>query len=242
MGLPSQSVKAFVDDSYQLVSASSPSVPLQGNDQSKGIQFLNELMSSYSGTGLMTTIAKEVSTVLAIGQQFVTFADPAYTPTADIPLGRLSNLQNAWLLLDGVTYPMYDESRNTFFASYKYDPLKGLPRFVIVTNEVNLTRMRIYPAPSQAFELHIYGKFELATLGPNDTMQSLPAYYRRYLRFALARELAFYKGRNSAWTPDLQAMYDEAFKDMQSVSAINLNIESDYESLLNGSWRVRAGV
>ena len=129
MGLPSQSVKAFVDDSYQLVSASSPSVPLQGNDQSKGIQFLNELMSSYSGTGLMTTIAKEVSTVLAIGQQFVTFADPAYTPTADIPLGRLSNLQNAWLLLDGVTYPMYDESRNTFFASYKYDPLKGLPRF-----------------------------------------------------------------------------------------------------------------
>ena len=242
MTLAVQTVKDFVKDSYQLVSANSPTVPLHGDDMNKGIQFLNELMSSYSGTGLMTTIAKEVSTTLSIGQQFVTFADPTFVPLADIPQGRLANLQNAWLLLDGVTYPMYDESRNTFFASYKYSPLQGLPRFAIVTNNVNYTTMQVYPAPSQAFELHVYGKFELSSLGQNDTMAGMPTYYIRYLRFALAQELSVYKGRPEAWTSRLEKMLKDAKEDMESVSSININIESDYESLLNGSWRVRAGV
>ena len=39
----SQTVKQFVTDAYQLISANSPTVPLQGNDMLKGVQFLNEL-------------------------------------------------------------------------------------------------------------------------------------------------------------------------------------------------------
>jgi hypothetical protein len=242
MALASQPVKAFLDDSYQLISASSPTVPLQGNDQSKALQFLNELISYYSATGLMLTIAQKIHIPIQIGQQFVTFADPAYLPTADVPMGRLCNLENAWLNLDGVTYPMYDESRNTFFASYKYEPLQGLPRFAIITNDLNITTMQVYPAPSQAFELWVYGKFEMLSLTATMDMSGFPAYYIRYLRWALARELAFYKGRASAWTQDLKDILTEARLEMESVSPVNLNIESDYESLLNGSWRVRAGV
>ena len=40
----SQTVKQFVTDAYQLISANSPTVPLQGNDMLKGVQFLNELI------------------------------------------------------------------------------------------------------------------------------------------------------------------------------------------------------
>ena len=53
-----QTVKQFLTDSYQLISANTPTVPLQGNDMSKGLQFLNQLLTSYSATGLMLTIAK----------------------------------------------------------------------------------------------------------------------------------------------------------------------------------------
>src|ERR1017187_9355294 len=97
-----QTVREFISDSYQIVSSASPTVPLQGNDQSKGLQFLNELLSSFSGTGLMTTVATKVQFTMGIGQQEVTFADPAIYPLADVTIGRLSNLQNAWLLLQGV--------------------------------------------------------------------------------------------------------------------------------------------
>ena len=84
MALFAQRVRDFVQDSYQLVSANSPTVPLQGNDLQKGIQFLNELIKYYSSSSLMLTIAKKVTTVAQIGQQFVTFGDPDYTPTPDV--------------------------------------------------------------------------------------------------------------------------------------------------------------
>jgi hypothetical protein len=237
-----QTVKGFVQDSYQLVSASSPTVPLHGNDISKGIQFLNELLQAYSATGLMITIAKHITFTLPIAQQEITFGAPDYIPTPDVTVGRLANLQNAWLLLDGVTYPLIDESRNTFFASYKYDPQVGLPRFIVITNETDLTRMRFYPAASQVYEVNVYGKFQLLPLGENDNMSILPTYYIRYLRFALAKDLALYKGRTEAWNQRLEEMLIKAEQDMMSVSSVNLNIETEQESYLNGSWRVRAGV
>lgn len=237
-----QTVKEFIADSYQLVSASSPTVPLHGNDTIKGLQLLNRLLKAYSATGLMLTIAKHVTFTLPIAVQEITFGDASHVPTPDVTVGRLANLQNAWLLLDGVTYPLIDESRNTFFASYKYDPQVGLPRFVIITNETNLTRMRFYPAASQVYTVNVYGKFELGELTENDDMSILPDYYIRYLQFALAKDIAVYKGRIQAWSPLLEQMYVDAKKDMESVSSVNLNIETEQESYLNGAWRIRAGV
>jgi len=237
-----QSVRDFVDDAYQLVTPNSPTVALHGDDLSRGIKYLNQLIKSYSGTGLLQTIAKEVTTTLSIGQSLITFADASYLPAADVQQGRLANLQDAWLLLDGVTYPLVDESRNVFQGSYKYDPQLGLPRFAIIYNQVDITTMRVYPGASQVYELHVYGKFELPLLTSNSDMSGLPTYYLRFLQLALARELCFYKGRSSAWTPDLKEMYIEARMDMESVSSVNLVIQNENESLLNGAWRVRAGV
>lgn len=237
-----QTVKQFVSDSYQLISANSPTVPLQGNDNLKAIQFLNELLEDYSSSALLLTIAKHVEFTVAIGQSEITFGAPDVIPTPDVTVGRLANLQNAWLTLQGVTYPLIDESRNVFLGSYKYDPQLGLPRFCIIYNETEITRMRIYPGASQVYTLNVYGKFQLPPIGQNSDMALLPAYFRRYLKFALARDLAFYKGRANAWDEKLQSMYDEARQNMESASSVNLAIDSSNESYLNGAWRVRAGI
>lgn len=237
-----ETVKEFIRDAYQLVSASSPTVTLPKSDTLIGLSILNRLISSYSGTGLMLTVAQHVTYNVAIGQRFITFAGPTYTPAPDVALGRLANLENAWLLLDGVTYPLVDESRNVFLASYKYDPQLGLPRFVILYPDTNLTTLQIYPGPSQVYQINIRAKFEMPTLTENSDMSAYNGYYIRFLQFALAKDLSRYKGRSKAWTPDLEADYMEAKKDMESVSSVNLVIQTENESLLNGSWRVRAGV
>jgi hypothetical protein len=242
MTLYAQNVREFVQNAYQLITANSPTVPLQGDDLQKGIQFLNELVKSYSSSSLLLTIAKEVSTVVIAGQQTITFGDPTYTPTPDVAIGRLSNLQNAWLELSGVTYPLIDESRNVFYGSYKYEPQLGLPRFCIITNDLNLTTMQLYPAPSQQYNVFIYGKFEMPYLTSNSDMSGFPLYYYRFLKFALARDLAFYKGRSAAWDQKLEGMYKEMKDEMESATAMNLVIDSANESYLNGSWRLRAGI
>jgi hypothetical protein len=240
--LYAQTAKEFVQDAYQLISANSPTVPLQGNDMSKGIHFLNNLLKFYSSSALLLTISKKITFQLQIGQQFVTFGDPSYLPLPNVTQGRLANLENAWLELDGVDYPLIDESRNVFFGSYKYEPQQGLPRFVIITNDTNLTTMQFYPSASQVYDVFVYGKFQLAYISENSDMSSLPQYYQRFLLFALARDLCFFKGRSKAWDQKLESMYQEAFDEMESASSVNLVIDTGNESYLNGAYRVRAGI
>ena len=102
--------------------------------------------------------------------------------------------------------------------------------------------MQIYPGPSQVYDLWIYAKFELPYLTEGGTMADPPLSYYRYLKFALASDLAFYKGRSAAWTEKLEAMFQEARDEMESASTMNLAIDSANESYLNGSWRLRAGI
>lgn len=242
MPQPSQNVGAFVEDSYQLISANSPTVPLQGDDMSKGIQFLNELLQSYSANGLLITVPKQVDLVVQINQGFITFGDAAFVPTPDVTTGRLANIENAWINLDGVDYPLIIMSRHEFNSSYKYEPLQGLPRFLILYPETDLTLIQIFPAPSQVYNMSVRGKFQLAVVAQTDSMASLPAYYIRFLRLALAKDLAFYKSRADAWTDKLQTQLDSAEKSMDAASSINLDINVNSESWLNGAWRVRSGI
>lgn len=235
-------VKEFITDAYQLVSASSPTVPLQGSDMLLGVRYLNELLFDYSSSSLLLTISKKIMFTIAIGQQFVTFGDASYTPTPNVTIGRLSNLENAWLDLDGVDYPLIDESRNVFFGSYKYFPQLGLPRFVIITNDLNLTTMQLYPAPSQQYNVWVYGKFQLPYMDENSTMANIPQYQYRYLKLALGKEFSRYKGRSRAWDEKLEEAYQEAKDNIESVTSLNLVIDSANESYLNGSWRLRAGI
>jgi hypothetical protein len=255
MTLPYQTVNEFIQDAYQLISANSPTVPLQGSDLSNGIKYLNELIQSYGSSSLVLTIAKKVELSVDIGQLFVTFADPGFVvPPAwvgdpnygsTLPSysgGRLTNLERAWINLDGVDYPLIDEDRGVFFGSYKYFPQLGLPRFAIITNDLDYTTMQIYPGPSQQYQLFVYGKFALPIITAGGTLDTLPLYYKRYLKMALARELAFYKGRSAAWTDLLEKRYNELRDEMENVSTMDLVIDSANESYLNGSWRLRAGI
>jgi hypothetical protein len=73
-------------------------------------------------------------------------------------------------------------------------------------------------------------------------MSTLPLYFSRFLKLALARDLAMYKGRSEAWTDKLERMLQLAQDDMESVSNMNLNICNPIGNQLNGAYRVRAGI
>lgn len=235
-------VRDFIFQAYRLINASNPTVPLHGDDQNLGIQVLNQLLQSYASTGLLLTIAKTVTIPLTIGQQEIIVAAPGTIPTPDIAEGRLANIESAWLELSGVSYPLIQESKGVFLESWKYTPLQGLPRFIIVFPQTDFVALRLYPSPSQFFDFFLRAKFQLPELTSNDPMASVPQYYQRYLLFALAKDIALYKGRAEAWTPFLEQQYVEAKDIMIAASEVNLAITGDKDSLLNGAWRIRAGI
>jgi hypothetical protein len=171
------------------------------------------------------------------------FTQPIINPNvALIKQGRLSNLDSAWLELSGVTYPLIDKSRDEYLAAWKYQPLQGLPRFIITFPEVDLVRATLYPAPSQFYTFFCRGKFQLPLLTVNDDMSLVPEYYHLYFLYAVAKYVSKFKGRAGAWTPDLEAEYRELKDNMEAASETNLSIAGDEQSLLNGAWRVRAGI
>lgn len=309
-------VRQFLLQMYRLISASNPTTPLHGDDESLGLRVLNQILQSYASSGLMITIAKTVSVDVNLPVKEILFVDPSYpttitfneivtlviaTPTfnvadgtqfrlgdlvtgngvpansfivditgnvitinnnatisgmsnllftqpiinpnvALIKQGRLANLDSAWLELSGVTYPLIDKSRDEYLAAWKYQPLQGLPRFIITFPEVNLVRATLYPAPSQFYTFFCRGKFQLPVLTINDDMSLVPEYMYLYLLYAGGKYVSKFKGRGSAWTPDLEAEYRELKDNMEAASETNLSIAGDEQSLLNGAWRVRAGI
>ncbi len=156
--------------------------------------------------------------------------------------GRLANLDSAWLVLSGVTYPLIEKSRDEFLAAWKYEPLQGLPRFIITFPDTSIVRAQLYPAPSQFYTFFARGKFQKTILTSNDTLEGLPLYFELFFLYAVAKYVSKFKGRGSAWTPDLEAEYRELKDDMEAASEVNLSIAGDEQSLLNGAWRVRAGI
>lgn len=199
-----------------------------------------------SGSTILTIVGSVVTisanaTLTGASAIYVTH-DTAESNVIYLREGRLANLDSAWLVLEGVTYPLIDESRNNFLGAWKYEPLSGLPRFIIVFPETEGTRIQLYPKPSQQYDFYVRGKFQLVELDSNDDMNLVPQYYQRYLLFAVAKDIAMYKGRAEAWTPKLEEMYQAAMDNMVNTSEVNLTIGGDRASMLNGAWRVRAGI
>jgi hypothetical protein len=233
-----QTVREFVRDSYKIVSANSPTAPLQGSDELQAIRFLNELLQYYSGSGQLITVSNEVIFNIITGQSQITFAQTGAT----VNQGRLANTSDVWLVLQGVTYSLIEVDENEFFSSYKYAPLLGLPIYFVIQPLVNSTNMILYPGPSQGYEMHVYGKFEKTELTATDTMVAWPLYSIRFLKLALARELAIYKSRIEAWSDKHEKFYLLAKEEMESNSQFNLEVVSPNENQLNGAYRVRAGI
>lgn len=238
MPATAETVRDFVRDAYKIVSANSPNVGLHGSDQSEGIKYLNQLVQEFSANPILITVSKEVTYTLVAGVSEITFDSTG----ADVNEGRLADVSNAWLVLEGVTYPLTRLTEAEFNGAYKYNPLLGLPLYYIIRPQTNSTRMTIYPGASQGYELHVYGKFEKSTLDANDLMTDYPFYFKRFLKLALARELAVYKSRIEAWSEKHEKFYLDAKKEMEAASQINLTVESPDENALNGAYRVRAGV
>ena len=212
-------------------------------------RFIGDLVTGASIPAL-TTILSIIGNVITLtnsptvtNTSKLTFTHDVADPSVVyIKYGRLANLDNAWLLLNGVTYPLIQKSRDEYLAAWKYEPLQGLPRFIITYPDTNLVKAQLYPAPSQFYTFFCRGKFQLSPLTSNDDLSGVPEYYHLYLMYTVAKYVSKFKARGTAWTPDLEADYRELKDNMESASEVNLSIAGDEQSLLNGAYRVAAGI
>lgn len=244
----------FVDDSYPTSDTKTEMVTLITSSPiitvAQGSIYLVGDIVTGNGIPANTTILSIYFDTITLsnsatitGPSILTFTQPIVIPGITfVTEGRIANVDSAWLILNGVTYPLINKSRDDFLAAWKYEPLQGLPRYIIVYPGTDYVDIQLYPAPSQFYQFYLRGKFQLPELNINSNLSEVPQYYIRYLMYAVAREVCLFNGRADSWTDKLEQRFIETQQIMEAASEINLAISGDEQSLLNGAWRVRAGV
>lgn len=238
---PGNTVREFLDDCYGIISPSQPSQSLRGIQFKRGLKSLNGLLAFYGLTGFLLPVSDQIIVAVAGGQRDVFFSDCATMPCADWTGGRIAAMQNAWLTFNGVVYPLYDRSRNRFNNMARPLNTSGLPLEYIIHDEVNYTRLELFPPPSRPYLLHIDAKFAASYIDENSTMPQIPQYYRNYFEYAVAKEIAYKNAMANAWTQDLQATLDDKERIVINNTPVNVDI-GNKGYYLTGAALVESGL
>lgn len=236
----SETVSQFLRKTMRMISANGPSVALRGEDYLTALEILNDLMSSYGISGQFNPISMEVTVPAHTGQQDYIFADEVNFPDADYTGGRLVATQNAWILFEGVRYPLTDITRNRFNNAALYEIQVGLPLNYIIYDQNDYTVLRLWPAPQQEYILIVDGKIQPEFIHSNTEM-TIPDYMTLFLKYATAKECAFGLNRESAWSAKMEERFLDLERQMINKSPRNVDI-GRRRNMLNGATLVASGL
>jgi len=234
-------VSQFLRKSMRMISANGPSVALRGEDYLTSLEILNDLLASYGISGLFNPISQEVTVTANTGQEDYIFADELNFPDADYTGGRLVATQNAWILFEGVRYPLTDITRNRFNNSALYEIQQGLPLNYIIYDQDDHTVLRLWPAPQQEYILIVDGKIQPSFVNSNMLLSGIPDYMILFLKYALAKECALGLNRESAWSAKLEDRFLDLERQMINKSPRNVDI-GRRRNMLNGATLVASGL
>jgi hypothetical protein len=161
----------------------------------------------------------------------------AYTIPGDFKMNRPLRITNAFTRLytsgSGLDYPMeiVDQRR------YVNIGFKGIqapwPIVVWYNPTFPLGTLFFYQSPSGSPELHLYSDTILADLSSLTEEFNLPQGYSRFLKRALARELAPEYG--SLWTPNQEKLYKEAYDFVKSLNSTPVPVACYDANLIQGA-------
>lgn len=187
-------------------------------------------------TGLSTVTMSQNGTASPGLQQI------GYTIPGDFKMPRPLRITNAFTRIytqgSGLDYPItiVDQSR---YVDIGYKAIQAPWPIVLWYNPTYpLGTLFFYQNPSGSAELHLYTDNILTNLPDLTTQVVMPQGYSRFLKRALARELAPEYG--AIWTPNQERLYKEAYDFVKALNAVPQPV-SNYDPELIQNPRTDAG-
>jgi len=176
--------RQIVKKSLQKIGALVKNEEPSSDEANDGLDALNQLIQSWSNdSSLITNRAWETFTLqggvstytMGVGQTFNTVR-----PT-NIISGYIRNGT-----IDTMLTTIGDEAYN----SITFKNLTGIPQFINYDNANPTDNLRLYPAPSTAYQMFLLTEKPLASITTLDTALAFPPGWERALIYNLATELA----------------------------------------------------
>jgi len=153
-----------------------------GPQMSNGLQTLNTILSDKTiNSGLIPYTDKYTFTT--------TVGDGEYY------IANLIGIDTITFFINDLRFQMTNQQRQKFFGSVRATSVESLPMAWHTEKILNGTNLFLYPLPSQAFPIEIWGDFRLSSVTQfQDLELTLDRFYINYLEFALAARLCMNYG------------------------------------------------
>lgn len=217
----SRTANDIIVKAFYLIGLSPDEIP-EGGPVQEALYYLNDLLDYFSSLGILIPFIKEISFPLVTGKDKYTVSNVI---PADVNEERIVELDFVNLIRDSISYPVRPVKRGDIFNVSRNINTKTLPDRVLLIRDNQQSTLQFYPVPSFDYECIVRGKFMLDHLELYDTIEELPPYMFRFLRYAIGREMLGVI-KSASWSERQESDYQLMFKNITATSDINMDIRS----------------
>lgn len=227
----SMTVNQLVREAYETAALIEEDEDLSAAKLNRGVSILNQLVSQFN-TGEIVPYYQNLSFDLVASQSsyILSLADGA-----DVSTNPLLQLSNAYLTVNGQTFPLEIITDQEYFNSWRAVTTNGQPFQVYLDSGINTSSLTFYLTPDQNYSCTIRGKFCLSNFVANTDITNLPSYYYQYLIFLLAKRLAA-AYPSGVWTQIAQDFLDQSENAVRSANKLNVLVNNSPALIANGMY------
>jgi hypothetical protein len=222
-------VKTIIDKAFELIGVKSTDAALPAYQETDGIDMLNDRLADYSNSPSKVPYGKELSFNTVANQE-----DYEIGVGKSINEQRIVRIPYVNIKTPGtIIEPLIMIDRESWYNNPRSTVNVGLPQWYYFDQQLDFSRIRFRPIPNAVYEIIIWAKFEIPTIGLLDDLSVyLPKNWREFVKYDLANSL-FSMYPTEFWDEDKKKKYSMLKKSIESGS--DNTIYPSYNGILTAS-------
>jgi hypothetical protein len=218
-------VNDVIISAFQMIAVYSPDDIPSARDMSVGLNELNAIIDFFACDIGMLPFRQKFTFDLVSGKDKYSFSKAV---PADFEVSQIVSLEECTITFNHLNLPCLVVPYANVVASSRVDNLEAIPSMVYLQRQAEYSEIVFYPLPASLMKMSatIYVKWASTALTLFEEINEFPAYFIRYLKFELARNLAL-AYPSSTWNERAEMMYQEIAKKIRSSSDVDMTIQGD---------------
>lgn len=214
-------VNKLIEQSFKTAGLFTQDQRIDGSRIVEALDYLNEIIDEFSTSPILIAFYKTLTFTMIANQASYVLSQAV---SADVSSHRLIQLKYAVVTYTGNRYPVQVITDDEYYNLVYNSSSSGRPLGVFIQNGLDSSgneqsTLTFIRAPDIAYGCEIKGKFVLNHLSLNTNITTVPKYYLKFLRYALAKELALIYMPNN-WTPSHEEEYAKLLSSLTNSSDI----------------------
>lgn len=213
-------VRDLVRGSLRLIGAVASGETPSANEQSDALSVLNDMLDSWTVSGLLIFETARESFALTPGKQTYTLGSGG-----DFNTARPIQITDATIEQNGNEIPLEIINTNQWSEVNLKNTQSTIPQKMFLSGDFPLDQVSLWPLPSVANNLILYSLKPLGNFTTASDSIVFPQGYARALRYNLALELALEFGKEPS--PTIQAIAMESKAELMRLNIQPVYMKSD---------------